>query len=80
MKALWSLSAPEVTAIVSLMKINDDDLREFTVLWEEEFHESLGREQALHLASQLLELYALLARASDEADCQPSNGDAPAQT
>ena len=62
---MWPLLAPEATAIVSLMKINDDDLREFTVLWEEEFHESLGREQALHLASQLLELYYALSRAGE---------------
>jgi hypothetical protein len=77
---LWPASPPEALTIISLMKLSDDNLREFTVLWEEEFHDSLGREEALHLASQLLELYALLARPSDEPECQPSNGDAPAQT
>lgn len=44
------------------MQLDDHDIREFTALWKEEFNETLTPDEARHYASQLLELYSLLAK------------------
>jgi len=44
------------------MQLEDEDIREFIQIWEEEFHETLAPDAARHHASQLLELYALIAK------------------
>lgn len=44
------------------MEITDDDLQRFQAIWRKEFEESLNEDEARYYASQLLELYALLAR------------------
>lgn len=43
------------------MQLSDDDLREFCEIWKQEFGEELTPAEARHHASQLLELYMLLA-------------------
>jgi hypothetical protein len=45
------------------MKLTDKDIREFQALWREEFGEEIRRDDAQRRAFELLELYALLARA-----------------
>jgi hypothetical protein len=52
------------------MQLTDEDIREFQELWQKEFQESLADDEARNHASQLLELYALLAGS------HPSVGDA----
>jgi len=44
------------------MQLGDDDIREFSELWCEEFGEPLSPDKARARASQLLALYELLAR------------------
>ena len=44
------------------MQLDDQDIREFIVLWKKEFDEDLSFDEARYHASQLLELYALLAK------------------
>jgi hypothetical protein len=44
-----------------LMQLEDEDIREFAELWEEEFGETLSEKDARHHASRLLTLYELLA-------------------
>jgi len=43
------------------MDLDDHDIQEFIQLWKEEFNETLSLAEARQCASQLLELYALLA-------------------
>lgn len=43
------------------MELGDEDIQEFITLWQEEFGETISLEKARHHASQLLELYLLLA-------------------
>ena len=43
------------------MQLTDSDIREFQELWQKEFQETLTEDGARYHASQLLELYALLA-------------------
>jgi hypothetical protein len=44
------------------MKLQDDDIREFSEIWLEEFHETLSMEEVRFCASLLLELYSVLVR------------------
>jgi hypothetical protein len=46
------------------MDLTEDDIQEFTCLWQEEFGEAITRDAARHHASQLLELFLLLAEHS----------------
>jgi len=46
------------------MILVEDDIREFARIWQAEFNEKLTVEDARSHASQLLELYALLAGVS----------------
>jgi hypothetical protein len=43
------------------MQFSEDDLREFTALWSEEFHEVLSMKDARIFASTLMDLFSLLA-------------------
>lgn len=47
--------------MVSGMQLTDQDLQEFCEIWKEEFKEDLSPADARHYASQLLELYIVLA-------------------
>jgi hypothetical protein len=47
------------------MRLSDDEITEFTAMWKQEFKESLPSETARHIATRLLELYCLLAAASE---------------
>lgn len=49
------------------MELGDDDIREFADLWKQEFGETLSQGDARYHASQLMELYAALARPLEEA-------------
>lgn len=42
------------------MQLTDEDIREFTDIWEKEFHERLSIEDAQREASLFLDLYAEL--------------------
>jgi hypothetical protein len=44
------------------MQLTAEDIREFRKLWQKEFQETLTEDEARYHASELLELYALLAR------------------
>lgn len=44
------------------MELTPEDIAEFRQLWEEEFGEPIPEVEARHRASQLLELYLVLAR------------------
>ncbi len=44
------------------MELGDQDIREFAEIWKQEFNEELAPDEARHHASQLLELYSLLAK------------------
>ena len=44
------------------MELTEEDLREFSRLWREEFHEEITPEDARAVASSLVELYWVLAR------------------
>jgi len=44
------------------MQVDDQDIREFAGIWKLEFNEDLSDDEARHHASQLLELFWLLAR------------------
>ena len=44
------------------MQLTDDDLREFSAIWQREFNEELTIAAAREHASRLLELYAVLAK------------------
>jgi len=57
------------------MQLGDDDIREFTDLWKQEFGETLTKDEARHHASQLLELYALLARPLERSGPMPPQSD-----
>ena len=43
------------------MQFEDADIEEFMALWKEEFGETISLEEARHRASQVMELYVLLA-------------------
>lgn len=43
------------------MQFDDTEIREFIDLWRDEFGETLPKEDARHLASQLVRLYEILA-------------------
>ncbi len=44
------------------MNVVDEDVVEFMRLWKEEFKETISEADARHCASQVLELYAMLAK------------------
>ncbi len=44
------------------MDLNENDLREFSRIWREEFREEISMKEARQYASSLLDLYAALAR------------------
>jgi len=44
------------------MQLTDEDIREFSELWQQEFHETLSPGEARQYASSLLELYSLIAQ------------------
>jgi len=44
------------------MQLTDEDVREFATLWKEEFGEEISEAEARRHATQLIELYSLLAR------------------
>jgi hypothetical protein len=48
------------------MQLGDDDIREFSKLWKEEFGQSLSPDEACASASTLLALYALLVQSAPE--------------
>ena len=43
------------------MKINNEDLQEFIKIYNKEFKEYISEEDALEMASRLVDLYTLLA-------------------
>ena len=53
------------------MYLEDDELREFSELWEQEFHETLSIDEARAEASRLLELCLLLSRPLPEEQSVP---------
>ena len=52
------------------MQFEDADIEEFMSLWREEFGESISLEAARQCASQVMELYALLASAPESSTRQ----------
>ncbi len=48
------------------MHLDEASLREFAEIWQEEFGETLSRDEARRQASRILELYALLYRPTPE--------------
>jgi len=54
------------------MYLEDDEIREFSKIWEQEFHETLSIDEAKREASLLLELYALLSQPLPEEGAEPS--------
>ena len=44
------------------MNLSENDLQEFSRIWREEFHEEISLKEARQHASELLELYLILAR------------------
>lgn len=58
------------------MDLNERDIQEFSQLWEEEFVETLSPHEARHYASQLLELYLVLAPPPPEQPEEPNKGSA----
>lgn len=44
------------------MQLTKEDVSEFATVWRKEFNEALSDGEARHKASQLMELYSLLAR------------------
>lgn len=48
--------------IVSVVQLTDQDLQEFCEIWKQVFNEDLSLGDARDCASQLLELYAMLAK------------------
>lgn len=48
-------------ATLNPMDLDDRDIQEFMRLWQEEFKETISAADARHCASQLLELYGILA-------------------
>lgn len=44
------------------MDLEENDIAEFAELWKQEFNETISLDEARHCASQLLELYTILAR------------------
>ena len=59
------------------MQLDDQDIREFIALWKEEFDEDLTLDEARHHASQLLELFWLLARPLPSEGCVPRQNQTP---
>lgn len=57
------------------MQLGDDDIYEFTKIWQEEFDEILSPEDVRKYASSLLTLYALLAQSSRKLDSDPSESE-----
>ena len=56
------------------MQLTDEDIREFAALWKEEFAEEISQQEARRYASQLLELYQLLAsRSGAKPNPEPSS-------
>jgi hypothetical protein len=55
------------------MQLEEKEIREFSDLWYQEFGERLSPDEACHAASQLMELYYLLARSS--AETKPESGE-----
>ncbi len=60
------------------MKLKDDDIAEFRNLWQQEFGEPLSPADAHVRASQLLELYVVLARPFPKPEHETENGEIPA--
>lgn len=56
------------------MELTDEDLTEFIEIWKDEFKEDLSLGDARHHASQLLELYMLLAGSPDRRKYWPTSG------
>jgi hypothetical protein len=56
------------------MQFTDTDLREFTEIWQEEFHEPISEDEARHAASLLMDLYMLLATPLPAAPPRSSEG------
>jgi len=46
------------------MQLTDEDVREFAMIWKEEFSEEISEAEARRHASQLIQLYALLVEPS----------------
>lgn len=55
------------------MKLEEEQIGEFSDLWFQEFGERLSPDEASRAASQLMELYYLLARSS--AETKPESGE-----
>jgi hypothetical protein len=53
------------------MELDERDIREFTEIWKQEFNEDLSPDEARHNASQLLELFSLLAKPLPSEQRQP---------
>lgn len=68
--AVWS--GPRFTNTLSVMQLNDDDLRTFRAIWKDEFGEEITDDAAREAASRVLELYRLLARAPHPEPDPPS--------
>jgi hypothetical protein len=49
------------------MKLDDEDIREFAKLWQEEFGEPLAMDEARHRAALLLEFHSVLDRSKRNA-------------
>jgi flagellin-specific chaperone FliS len=48
------------------MQLTDEDIREFSEIWQIEFNETLSSEQARTSASQLITLYTLMFEPKEE--------------
>jgi|WetSurMetagenome_2_1015567.scaffolds.fasta_scaffold371891_1 hypothetical protein len=57
------------------MYLQDDELKEFAEIWEQEFNETLSLDEARAEASRLLELCALLSKplSEDRSDVSDPN-------
>ena len=81
---LSRLFRPRTPGTLPGMKLTDEDIREFTEIWSREFGEVLAPDQARHEATQLLELYFLLAQPlptpESKVDASPKESDQEHQT
>jgi len=61
------------------MQLTEEDIREFGAIWKRAFNEDIPLAEARHRASQILELYAALAKPlpSERRSYSPSTDDTP---
>jgi hypothetical protein len=59
------------------MKLSDEDLDAFQNIWEGAFHETIPIEEARRIASDVMELYSLLALPIDQRSQPDADGNIP---